>query len=200
MTNIFDMAAPFKIPLQSEVETYMKTKKNWPDEFVRHYAEKFWNHYQASGWKLSSGNRIKDWKACFNSQWQFPKFKEDIELLNRTTGKPLNAPYSHSSPMKIDIPEIAELDAILTKYRLHPTEVPFTGLAKFYPYMKAERLLKDFTKGDVQEIVKMFNSDQVKCRAYCVEQTFKTYTDKGWTFALTMETRMRLQKPASNVR
>lgn len=102
--------------------------------------------------------------------------------------------------IKSDIPEIAELDAILTKYRLHPTEVPFTGLAKFYPYMKAERLLKDFTKGDVQEIVKMFNSDQVKCRAYCVEQTFKTYTDKGWTFALTMETRMRLQKPASNVR
>lgn len=95
---------------------------------------------------------------------------------------------------KSDIPEIKELDAILTKYRMHPTEVPFTGLAKFYPYMKAERLLKDFTKADVKSIAEMFNSDQALCRAYCVEQTFRTYTDKGWTFALTMETRLRLQK------
>jgi hypothetical protein len=96
--------------------------------------------------------------------------------------------------VKSDIPEIRELDAILTKYRMHPTEVPFTALAKFYPYMKAERLLKEFTKGDVKSIAEMFNSDQALCRAYCVEQTFRTYTDKGWTFALTMETRLKLQK------
>jgi len=71
-----------KIPLQSEVAKYMNEKMGWDKDFCRYYADKFWNHYQAQGWKLANGNAMKDWKAAFNSQWQTPKFKEDIDKLN----------------------------------------------------------------------------------------------------------------------
>jgi hypothetical protein len=71
-----------KIPLQSEVAKYMNEKMGWDKDFCRYYADKFWNHYQAQGWKLSNGNSMKDWQAAFNSQWQTPKFKEDIDKLN----------------------------------------------------------------------------------------------------------------------
>lgn len=71
-----------KIPLQSEVAKYMEEKMGWNRDFCTYYADKFWNHYQAQGWKLANGNAMKDWKAAFNSQWQIPKFKEDIEKMN----------------------------------------------------------------------------------------------------------------------
>lgn len=76
-----------KIPLTTEIETYMRERKpEWPDGFVRYYSERFFNHYQAQGWKLSNGNAMKDWKAAFNSNWQFLKFKEDVDYLEKEKG------------------------------------------------------------------------------------------------------------------
>ena len=101
--NWIDMAAPvlrfddypqpnrkMKIPLQSEVAKYMEEKTGWNKDFCQYYADKFWNHYQAQGWKLANGNAMKDWKAAFNSQWQTPKFKEDIDKLNSCKSKLAN--------------------------------------------------------------------------------------------------------------
>lgn len=88
--------------------------------------------------------------------------------------------------------EIGELDDLLAKYRLHPTHIPFTSLANYYPYMKQEKLLKAFTKGEAHDILKMFNGDQGMCRSYCVEQTLKSYADGNFTFSHIMELRLRV--------
>lgn len=183
------MRIAFKIPLQTEVEKYIREKMKWPEDFCKHYAERFWNHYQASGWKLSSGNKIKDWKACFNSQWQVPKFKEDLDRLYSTNGKP----SLKQSVMALEsTPEIAELDKLLDRYYRHPTEVPFTSFGKHYAYMKAEKLLKPFYPKEVEQIKEAFKGDVEKCRCACVEETLKFYGNKGWTFQMTVEVRKKL--------
>lgn len=188
------MRTPFKIPLQTEVETYMKEKMGWPENFCKHYSEKFWNHYQASGWKLSSGNSIKDWKACFNSQWQKPKFKEEIEMLfgqNPIQKNGVTYP-SKIVPMASTIKEIRELDNLLAVYRLHPTEVPFKELGRFYDYLKENKLLRPMYQKEVEEIKSCYPDDNFKCRCACVELTLKWYTDTNWTFQMTMETRLKM--------
>ena len=45
-----------KIPLQSEIARFIEEKMGWPVEFCTYYSDRFWNHYQAQGWKLSNGN------------------------------------------------------------------------------------------------------------------------------------------------
>jgi hypothetical protein len=182
------MRSAFKIPLQTEVEMYMKEKKGWPDNFVKYYAEKFWNHYQASGWKLSSGNRIKDWKACFNSQWQQPKFKEDIERLNGF--KPQSFNMSNGTTIK----EVRELDEILAIYTKHPTSVDFYSLGNYYEFMKREKLLKPLTQIQINDLREAFHNDNFKCRCACVQLTIQGYVDSGFTFAKVFELRQKIAK------
>lgn len=180
----------FKIPLQSEVVVYIKSKMDWPQEFVNYYANRFWNHYQASGWKLSNGNAMKDWKACFNSNWQVLKFKEDIEMLNRFRPKgSLDTSVKPPSPKPSNM--IEELDQLLEKYTLHPTEVPFTALSKYYEYMKAERLLKPLTSLEINDLWNVYG-DNIKCRCACVQMTMDGYVKGGITFSKVMELRLKL--------
>lgn len=182
------MRTPFKIPLQSEVEMYIREKMNWPDEFVKHYASKFWNHYQASGWKLSSGNSIKDWKACFNSQWQRPKFKEDIEMLHGKQGQiQVLKMISDKQPL-----EIQALDKLLNAYKQHPTSVPFVEFGKYYDYLKEGKFLKTFTKGEVENLRQAYPGDNFKCRCACVQMTFDGYVNSGITFSDIMNMRQKL--------
>ena len=177
----------FKIPLQTEVEMYIREKKRWPDDFVKYYADKFWNHYQASGWKLSNGNRIKDWKACFNSQWQVPKYKEDIEKLNG-----LSAKNGFAVVQKGQAKEIAELDNLLQIYSKHPTSIRFVEFGKWYEYLKVNRLMRVFTRGEVEELQNIYQSDNEKCRCACVQITFNDYVKGGITFNHIMEIRQKL--------
>ena len=167
------MGTSFKIPLQSEVEKYIKEKKDWPDQFCKHYAERFWNHYQASGWKLSSGNSIKDWKACFNAQWQVPKFKEDIDLLNGF--KPV---------VKTDatIGEVSRLDQFLQKYVSRPGDIPFDAFGRWYPYMKENNLII-ISKEQIKDIQEVYGKDLVKCRCACVQICMNNYVNKGLSFS-----------------
>lgn len=183
------MRSSFKIPLQSEVQAYIKDKMGWPDSFVKHYSEKFWNHYQASGWKLSSGNLIKDWKACFNSQWKVPKFKEDIEMLygkhviTDTSVKP--APPKPSG-------KVEELDQFLQSYVDRPTQIPFEAFGKWYDFMKAEKLLKAMTLKDIENLKAIYKNDFQKCRCACVQITLDGYVKGGITVATIFELRMKL--------
>ena len=178
------MKTSFKIPLQTEVEMYMKEKMGWDDKFIRYYADKFWNHYQASGWKLSNGNRIKDWKACFNSQWKQPKYKEDIEKLNGVVLK--------QGIMENSIKEVQELDELLEKYSQHPTSVPFREFGKYYDFLKAEKLLKPFSKMEVSDIQGAYGEDKFLCRCACVQLTIQGYVDSGFTFSKVFELRQKL--------
>lgn len=185
------MRTSFKIPLQSEVEKYIKEKMSWPESFVKHYADKFWNHYQASGWKLSSGNSIKDWKACFNSQWKIPKFKEDIELLY---GKQATGPKMEYKEVKAMTPtnEIEALDQLLNAYAQHPTTVPFDQFGKWYDYLKGKKLLRPFTAVEVDQLRKVYNGDNGKCRCAVVQMTFDGYVNSGFTFKKVFEVREKL--------
>src|SRR5688572_28924984 len=72
----------FEVPTIEEIKALMIEKKGWPEKFAQYYAEKFFYHYEASGWKLANGNSMKSWSATFHSQWQYPKYKEDIEFFN----------------------------------------------------------------------------------------------------------------------
>jgi hypothetical protein len=188
------MRTAFKVPLQSEVEVYVKEKMGWPDTFVKHYSEKFWNHYQASGWKLSSGNSIKDWKACFNSQWKVPKYKEDIEMLyGKQTEKSnisVHTSVKPTPPKPVNM--IQELDQFLQKYQDRPTDIPFSEFGKYYDYMKAEKLIKPFTVGEVENLKRIYNNDNLKCRCACVQITMDGYVNSGFTFGKVFELRLKL--------
>lgn len=92
----------------------------------------------------------------------------------------------------VTIKEISDLDALLAKYRQHPTEVPFTSLGRFYPYMKQEKLLKAMYPAEIDELKEVFKGDNEKCRCACVQKTLEWYADKNWTFSDTMTARLKL--------
>lgn len=72
----------FVKPTVEQVETFMNIKKpEWPAIFTRHLAEKFWNHYQSNGWKISGRAAMKDYKAAICAQWLDLKYKEDRDYL-----------------------------------------------------------------------------------------------------------------------
>lgn len=79
----------------------------WDISFCNHYADKFWNYYNAQGWKLSNGNTMKDWQSAFNAQWKIPKDKTDLELLEKSK-KNIRMDSNNA---------IAFMDAVLMSYR-----------------------------------------------------------------------------------
>src|SRR5882724_11869750 len=110
------MNKPFKIPLQSEVEKYIKEKKGWADEFVRYYADRFYNFYMSNGWKVSGRAQMKDWKAAFNSQWQNLKFKEDTEMFNKLNKPGANHVLVTAMNKNEPMNNIDRLDAFMANY------------------------------------------------------------------------------------
>lgn len=180
----------FKIPLQSEVSAYMRTKKGWPEKFCDYYAERFWNHYTASGWKLSNGNSIKDWKACFNAQWQILKFKEDIDFLNSSVG----GLYRPQIEQKQSMNDFERIDELLNRYLASPTSVPFDEFGKWYELMKEHRLLKSFTKEEVMSLQAVYNGDNKKCRCAAVQKTFDAYANSGKNITDIIKIRNKLNK------
>ena len=88
--------------------------------------------------------------------------------------------------------EIEKLDQLLERYRQHPTTVPFTEFGNWYDFMKANRLLRTFTRGEVDRLQEAYGADKGKCRCAAVQMTFDDYGLKGWNFSNTMEARARL--------
>jgi hypothetical protein len=64
-------AAPrFNQPTIDEVADYCTQRKNTID------AEQFVDHYEARGWELTKGRRMKDWKACVRT-WEKNDFSQN---------------------------------------------------------------------------------------------------------------------------
>lgn len=167
----------FKIPLQTEVALYMREKKGWPDEFCTHYAERFWNHYQSSGWKLSSGNLIKDWKACFNSQWQIVKYKEDIDLLNRCLSK-----QEKIAVKVMDKSNTAGyLDSVLAEYSKNYDKFPEERYVAIYDYLKERKAIR-LTRQEIDDILQIAKGNQVKGKVVCVRTFFDKLITNGISF------------------
>lgn len=163
----------FSIPLQSEVELYIKEKKGWPDAFCKYYAERFWNNYQAAGWKLSNGNTMKDWKAAFNSQWQTLKFKEDIDFLNKCLAKDPMVPAATK--------EIAYLNDCLSDYKAKWDRVAESQLSFIYDYMKERRMIK-MTQEEKEQAKEFCNGDIMKGKALAIKLIFNRMITNGSRF------------------
>src|SRR6185369_17183528 len=164
------MKKPFKIPLQSEVERYIKEKKGWPEEFVKYYADRFYNFYMSNGWKVSGKAAMKNWEAAFNSQWQTLKFKEDIEFFNKC--KPVEQKKNGSDPTR------NYLNDLLIDYRRKYDSIPKERLASCYDYMKTNKLLILTT--DQKTTIKEQYSDRImEGKAACVQITFDKMINEG---------------------
>lgn len=120
--------------MQSEVAAYMKEKKGWPERFCSYYAERFWNHYQSNGWKVSGRAAMKDWKAAFNSQWQNLKFSEDVAMLTKCRA---NDGTINGVEKRGDV-----LNNWLNEYKRNWDKIPDEVLAKMYDYMKPLGVIK----------------------------------------------------------
>lgn len=153
----------FSIPLQSEIEAYIREKKGWPQKFCEYYAHRFWNNYQASGWKLSNGNAMKDWRAAFNSQWQNLRYKEDIDFFNKCMAKEPSLPQGTR--------EIAYLNDVLNDYRTRWDKIPESQYAFIYDYLKERRMVK-MTQEEKENAKAFCNGDIVKGKALAVKMIF----------------------------
>lgn len=129
----------FVVPTIEEVSDcmfeYTKRKKmNWPKAFCDWYAEKFWNSYEKSGWKLSAGRGgpVKDWRACFKSEWVTLKYSGDIAMLDRLTPK----------PKPVDKATLDYMNDILDSYRKSPETFTEETLSSCYFWLKENGFLK----------------------------------------------------------
>jgi hypothetical protein len=132
-----------KVPLQTEVAKYMEEKTEWPNEFCMYYANKFWNHYQAQGWKLANGNAMKDWKAAFSSQWASVRFEGDIKKLEECKRKTNDIKNMDKDSA------LAYMDRILYSYKsgLKPDR---ESAFKIYDYLKTNGWMR-LTKEQIDE-------------------------------------------------
>lgn len=167
----------FKIPLLEEVVIHIKAKKpEWPDGFIRFYAEKFWNSYQSQGWRLSNNVPMKDWKAAFASRWQQLKYKEDQDELAKF--KPLKAVQGNFQQGS----EIDYIQDIYRDYLRHPTLQDDMKLSFVYDEMKKRNLIK-LTPEQVQ-ICR--NYGEIKGKAQAVKFVFDRMANNGQSFKAAM--------------
>lgn len=132
-----------KIPLQTEISRYMAERMGWNEEFCKYYAEKFWNYYNAQGWKLSNGNSMKDWRSAFNSQWQKPRFQDDLEMLKQTTKKQDIMAMTEEAALGM-------LDAVLLAYK-NGFKPEREDALKIYEWLKQRKLIS-LPKNVIEEI------------------------------------------------
>lgn len=175
-----------------EREQDFKNKVNimiaFPYEMRQEFIE-YWTEPNKSGSKMKF-ELEPTWDLTRRLQrWDRTNF--DKKPLNAKT--PVNG-QKNEVKTGSTIKEIADLDQLLANYRLHPTDIPFSTLGRFYPYMKAERLLKPMFQSEIDELKEVFKGDNEKCRCACVQKTLEWYTDMNYTFSTTMEARLKLTK------
>lgn len=151
----------FQPPTIQEVSTYMQEKKGWPEKFCNYYAEKFFYHYEASGWKLSNGNAMKNWQAAFNSQWQFLKFREDIDFFNSC--KQTYQPKTN--------PDREYLNERLMEYKKNWDSISDESYVAWYDFMKGKKMLS-FSKDEIETIRTHSEGDVDKGKALAVRVMF----------------------------
>jgi hypothetical protein len=173
----------FKIPLQSEVQAYIKEKKGWPEKFCQYYADRFWNFYQSNGWKVSGKAAMKDWKAAFNGQWQVLKFTEDISFLNACLKENREQPKGpDAAPPKDSVPDtLMYIDEILAFYEKNWEKVEEVRLASCYDWLKENKLMR-ISKEEGDRAKAGCDGDLMKGKAICVKILFDKMITRGMTF------------------
>ena len=175
--NIDDFPPPsprrMTVPLQTTVASYMQEKMGWPPEFCTHYADRFWNHYQAQGWKLSNGNAMKDWRAAFNSQWQRIKDDGDRALLAQIQTK-VATERRKMDPVKY-------LNLCLDAHSRGEYKPKAEEVLNIYDYLKRERKIT-LTTEEVERILREKGNRREQCRMMAVRILFDRMIREGKTF------------------
>jgi hypothetical protein len=162
----------FLVPTVDEVSAYMREKKNWPEKFAQFYAEKFWNNYEASGWKLSNGNSMKSWQAAFCAQWQAVRFKEDIEFLQACLKE---------IPMQNVNKKESRLNELLNRFKTNFETVTDESLIRAYDYMKEHKLIR-LSSEEVRYIKAAYGTNVERGKAACVKTMFTNMINHGKCF------------------
>ncbi len=175
----------FKIPLQSEVQAYIREKKGWPEKFCQFYAERFWSHYQSNGWKVSGKAAMKDWRAAFNSNWQTLKYKEDIDFLNACIR---SEPVKTVGPGPVkETNDLMGIDELLAYYEKNWEKVEDIRLARCYDTLKPMGLIRLSTEEGARA-KNGCGGDTTKGKAICVKIMFDKMITRGMTFTKLNET------------
>lgn len=154
-----------KIPLQSEVARFIEEKMGWPTEFCTYYADRFWNHYQAQGWKLSNGNSMKDWKAAFSNNWQRIKDEHDRKHLEQLTKKKMTP--------------IEKLDIALNSY---PTLTPDLETSiKMYDFLKKTGVFK-FPQSVIKSLQEQAGNNRDKGKVLALRFIFEQMKQQNQQF------------------
>lgn len=160
----------FEVPTIAEVQAYiLKKKPAWGKAFSDWYGEKFWNSYEKSGWRLSAGRGgpVKNWEACFNSNWQTLKYPEDLAILEKLMPR--------AKP--IDQDTLDYLNEALSLYRSdstsgkESTSISEERLAACYDWMKENNLLR-LTADQREEAIRASKIDLKKGKATAVRFAF----------------------------
>jgi hypothetical protein len=123
-------------PTLDQVVNYIQFKMNWPGKFTKYYSEKFWNFYESKGWKVGNQS-MKNWKACFNGQWQHLKHENDFKALSEAIRDESKA-HPETSDKTVD-KTIQYLNDRLNEYFKHPTWITDETLNSIYDYLKANK-------------------------------------------------------------
>lgn len=87
---------------------------------------------------------------------------------------------------------IDELDQFLARYTSRPTEIPFSDFGKYYQYLKDNKLMRPFTKQEVNSLRSIYDFNDQKCRCACVQMTMDGYVNSGVTFKDIIQLRKQL--------
>lgn len=85
------------------------------------------------------------------------------------------------------VTDLDKVDAMMQQYALRPTQIPFSEFGQWYELLKTERLLKPFSKPEIEEIKEVYQGDNQKCRSACVQKTFDHLINYGLTFSKLKE-------------
>lgn len=83
-------------PTLEEVEKYCKERRNGID------AQSFIDYYEARGWKLSNGCKVKDWRALVRRWEQLKKEREPEKPEKRSSIDLSEYVDAYGDPLKID--------------------------------------------------------------------------------------------------
>jgi hypothetical protein len=159
------MAKTFQIPTIQEIYDYIIYKQPaWPGSFIQWYSEKFWSHYQASGWRLSSNILMKDWRAAFSSQWKDLRFPADREKLDEFLK------LESQKPLK---PVIQQTDSLIEKlyHDFQAGNINRNLMASCYKWLKANDFIH-FSQEEVNKLVADAGNDKEYGRYLSVKLYF----------------------------
>lgn len=88
--------------------------------------------------------------------------------------------------------DFGRLDQFMNEYRRRPSEFPFDAFGKWYEFMKAHKLLRPFTKEEVDLLIEVYSGDKEKCRCAVVQKTLDGYMNSGLMVTDIINLRERL--------